>query len=141
MFRRNVLNNKQYGVLADFPLLTDGNEGLTAYNTIVNLTVATFRRKVAYLLVASQLISCPFRALFHKEFLPTPLGWAIILTPLSGLMGKTKMPLLQRTKYNVVFITRFLFYFVFLLYTFPLRYATGKISFFIIFVFIFENSY
>jgi hypothetical protein len=52
---------KQYGVLADLPLLTDGNEGLTAYNTILSSTVATvgllycsktFRRKVAYLLIA-----------------------------------------------------------------------------------------
>jgi hypothetical protein len=40
-FRRNVLNNKQYGVLADLPLLTDGNEKTTVYNTITKPTVAT----------------------------------------------------------------------------------------------------
>ncbi|MDR2756591.1 MAG: hypothetical protein LBC20_12875 [Planctomycetaceae bacterium] len=45
------LSPKGWSALADLSLLTDGNEGLTAYNTILSSIVATFRRKVAYLVI------------------------------------------------------------------------------------------
>jgi hypothetical protein len=63
------LSTINYSAIADLLLLTDGNEGLTAYNTIISSTVATvwgycilsycvvlfktLRRKTAYLLIAN----------------------------------------------------------------------------------------